>query len=225
LDSRRFSVDTDGRGPAFDANARHLYWVEGGRLLRDAQSPLSPRAPKGQEVIGEVLANQTRIWVGPAFGLGLYRAGGLSRAFVFDAERRGINDELRLPPLRGELVEAACCLDEGRAWLFVALQNAGRIEHLCFAFSRTGTLEASARAVRGDGSWLGTLRGKCATHGVLLAATDAGVARIEVCAGAIQATRRFDETEPFVDGESGLFVGPRGLYAVGLREIHALQLK
>ncbi len=93
----RISVDTDGTGPAFDANEDHHYWIQGGRLWRDAPSAWEPGAT---ERIGDFLANQTRIFVGTGFGIGFYRAGLLSRAFVFDAERRGINDELRLPPPR-----------------------------------------------------------------------------------------------------------------------------
>ncbi|HVH47418.1 MAG TPA: hypothetical protein VM925_34020 [Labilithrix sp.] len=222
---RRLSVDTDGRGVAFDANAQHMYWVAEGRLVRDASSaPLGSLWWDGAETIGIVLANQTRLWAGSTFGLGFYRAGSLARAFVFDASRRGINDDLRMPPLPGELVDATCVLDEERAWLFVAAKSAGRIDHLCFVYSRAGKLEASARAERGDGSWLGVLYGKCATRGMLFAATDSGIVRVEVEAGDVRVTRRFDETEPFVDERSALLVGPRGLYVVGPQEIHALRL-
>src|SRR4029079_8152356 len=96
------------------------------------------------EGIGDVLAGQTRIWAGPTFGLGLYRASSLSVAFTFDSERRGINDTLRLPPLHGQLVDAACALDERRAWLLLALHRGGRTIHLCLTYSRQGLLEATA---------------------------------------------------------------------------------
>ena len=49
---------------------------------------------KLDEAIGEVLEGQTRFWVGPAFGLGFYRAGAFSVAFTFDAMKSGINDSL-----------------------------------------------------------------------------------------------------------------------------------
>ena len=217
----RLSVDTDGTGPAFVCNGRHRYWTSAGRLLR-ASSHSGPAAPT--EAIGDVLSGQTRIWVGPTFGLGLYRASNLSVAFVFDAERRGINDTLRLPPLRGQLVDAACVLDEGRAWLLLALHHGGRTIHLCLAYSRAGELEAVAEAAAGDGSWLGTLRGKCATRGMLLAATDSGIARIEVRAGALEKTREFPDTEPFVDAASQLLVGADGIYVVGRSNIVALRM-
>jgi hypothetical protein len=217
----RLSVDSDGAGPAFDANGHHLYWTAAGRLLRDAPSTWGAIA---FEAIGDVLAGQTRIWAGPTFGLGLYRASNLSVVFAFDSERRGINDTLRLPSLRGQLIDAACFLDDGRAWLLLALHSGGRTNHLCLTYSRAGVLEATAEAEAGDGSWLGTLRGKVATQGMLLAATDAGLSRIEVDGGALQKTRDFPDTEPFVDADCQLLVGKDGLYVVGRREIAALRM-
>jgi hypothetical protein len=208
----RLSCDSDGTGPAFDANEGHRYWTDAGRLLRDG------------EPMGEVLSNQTRIWVGGAFGLGLYRASNLSVAFVFDAERRGINDTLRLPALRGELVDAACAIDGERAWLMLALHEAGRTRHVCLVYARTGALEATAEADAGDDSWLGTLHGKCATAGLLFAPTDGGVVRVEVTGGAIHKTRDFPDTEPFVDASSLLFAGKGGLYVVEPRRVRILEM-
>jgi hypothetical protein len=217
----RLSVDSDGSGPAFASNGRHRYWTAAGRLLRDAPSTLGGASTDG---IGDVLAGQTRIWAGPTFGLGLYRASNLSVAFTFDSERRGINDTLRLPPLNGQLVDATCALDERRAWLLLAVHHAGRTNHLCLTYSRAGVLEATAEATAGDGSWLGTLRGKCATQGMLLAPTDAGIARIEVQNGTLQKTREFPDTEPFVDAACQLLVGKDGVYVVGRSEITTLKM-
>jgi len=217
----RLSVDSDGTGPAFASNGRHRFWTAAGRLLRDASSPLGGASSEG---IGDVLSGQTRIWAGPSFGLGLYRASNLSVAFTFDAERRGINDGLRLPPLPGQLVDAACALDERRAWLLLALQHGGRKKHLCLVYSRAGALEASAEATAGDGSWLGTLRGKCATQGMLLAATDSGVARIDVRDGTLETTREFPDAEPFVDAACQLLAGKDGLYVVGPNQITTLKM-
>jgi hypothetical protein len=217
----RLSVDSDGTGPAFACNGRHRYWTAAGRLLRDAPPRLGGAPIDG---IGDVLSGQTRIWVGPSFGLGLYRASNLSVAFVFDSERRGINDTLRLPPLPGQLVDAACALDDRRAWLLLARHHGGRTSHLCLTYSRAGALEATAEATAGDGSWLGTIRGKCATQGMLLAATDAGIVRVEARDGALQMTREFPDTEPFVDAASQLFAGKDGVYVVGASEITALKM-
>ena len=217
----RLSVDSDGTGPAFDTNGRHRYWASAGRLFRDGTSPWGIDQP---EPIGDVLQGQTRLWAGPTFGMGLYRASNLSVLFTFDAERRGVNDTLSLPPLRGQLVDASCALDEGRAWLLLALHAGGRTTHLCLAYARGGALEGTAEARAGDGSWLGTLRGKCAAHGVLLAPTDAGIARLEVEGGRLRLTREYPDTEPFVDAGSRLLAGKDGLLVVGKQEAAVLRL-
>ncbi len=135
-----------------------------------------------------------------------------------------MNDTLSLPPLRGQLVDASCALDEGRAWLLLALHAGGRTTHLCLAYARGGALEGTAEARAGDGSWLGTLRGKCAAHGVLLAPTDAGIARLGVEGGRLRLTREYPDTEPFVDAGSWLLAGKDGLLVVGKQEAAVLRL-
>jgi hypothetical protein len=218
----RLAVDA-GRGPVFGADGERRLWVCDGRLWRDGDVRLAGRAEP--ECVGEVLAGQTRIWAGPRFGLGLYRAGALSVAFLFEGRRRGLNDSLRLPALRGELLDAECFLDEQRAWLLLALSAGGRTRNLCLVWSRAGELEACAEAEAGDGGWLGTLGAKVATAGMLLAATDAGLVRLEVRGGRVEKTREFPDTEPFVSADCRLLIGPDGLAVVKPREIAVLQMK
>ena len=218
---------TPGQAPqklgadGFATNGRRRFWTFDGRLWRDGATRLFPSEP---EIVGEVLSGQTRFWVGGSFGIGFYRAGTLAVAFVFDAERRGLNDQLRLPPLPGELLDAEAVLDERRAWLFLTVQERGRTRNLCLVYSRSGQLEASAEAQAGDGSWLGSLRGKCATAGMLLAATDAGLVRLEVQAGAVVQTREFPDTEPFVSCDCRLLIGKEGLLVVTSQHVAALQM-
>ena len=210
--SELLGCDSDGTVPAFDANNGHRYWTAAGRLFRDG------------DPLGDVLCNQTRIWAGATFGVGLYRASNLSVAFTFDAARRGINDTLRLPPLRGQLIDAECAIDVERAWLLLALRNGGKTRHLCLVYARSGVLEAMAEGAPGDDSWLGVIQGKCATGGMLFAATDGGIARIEVRDGVIHKTRDFPDTEPFVDADSRLFAGTAGLYVAQPRRISVLKM-
>lgn len=226
-------VDAVGSRATFDANGVHAYWAEGGRLLRDGTI--------GTERIGDVLRGQTAIWVGHSFGFGFYRAGNLSVAFVFDAERRGINDAVAIPPIRGQLVDATCAFSDHRCWFFTATQDRGKTVHRATVIQPDGSIEATAEAGAGDGSWLGTIRGKAAAGNFLLAPTDDGVVRIEVdphsapnsakaslgtqgSAGRLVETRRFPDTEPFVDAGSSLHVGRRGLYVVSKHEIHVLKI-
>jgi hypothetical protein len=212
----RLSVDACGTWPAFDCNERAHFWVDGGRLLRSEEL--------GPTHVGDVLAGQTRLWVSPTFGAGLYRAGGLSVAFLFDAAQRGINDSVRLPWPAGRLVDATCTLSETHAWLLLSTDAAGRLAHHCFALGRRGELLGAATATAGDGSWLGALRGQCAAGPFLFAPTDAGVVRVEAQGGAITTTREYPDTAPFVHAGCRLLVGRRGIYAVDGHTIVQLTL-
>jgi tRNA A-37 threonylcarbamoyl transferase component Bud32 len=215
----RFLVDCFRGAPVFASNERHRHWVSGGRLLRRERASLSGRAALGgpaveAEPLGDVLAGQTLFWVGERFGFGFYRAGNVSVAFVFDGGRAGLKDTVKLPFLGGQLIDAACTFGDERAWVFFAAERSGRRIHQCAVVSAEGELLASAEADEGDGSWLGSLHGKCGAGASLLSATDAGLVRVEVQGGVLVETKRFPDTEPFVDQNSRLLAGPKGLYVI-----------
>ncbi|WP_437736454.1 hypothetical protein [Sorangium sp. So ce1335] len=236
----RIQVDCLGTTPVFDVNDRARYWARGGQLLRSGR-PAAPAlsGEAGAVAMGDVLAGQTMFWVGPRFGLGFYRAGSVSIAFVFDAERPGLKDTVKLPFPGGKLTAATCVFDagaapgaggersrdgRGRAWLFLAAEQAGRRVHRCVVVREDGAVEAAADAEAGGGSWLGALTGKCAASGFLLAATDSGVVRVEVRGGALVEARQFPGTEPFVTQASRLLVGPEGLFVVDAQAITLLRI-
>lgn len=212
----RLSVDSAGTRPLFDTNARYRYWTAQGQLLRDG--------PWGPEYIGDVLEGQTHVWVGARFGFGLYRAGALSVALVFDAERRGINDAVHLPPLGGQWLDATCVFTDTHCWFLVATQVQGKIVHQCLWLNAQGHVEATARAEQHDGSWLGTLHGKCAAGTFLFAPTDDGIVRVEPQHGQLVQTKMFPDTEPFVDSSCRLFAGQQGMYVVDRHEIRVLAM-
>lgn len=211
------NVDSYGALPIFDANEYSYYWAQNGQLFREGQF--------GPEHIGDVLAGQTLFWVGPEFGFGFYRAGKLSVAFVFDAKRRGINDNVKLPPIRGQLVDSTCVFSKDYCWFFIATKESGKTIHRCVVIRKDGSIEALAEAEKGDGSWLSNLRGKCAVGDFLFSATDEGIVRFEAGNGEIAKTREFPDTEPFVDSDSNLFVCKDGIYVVGGKEIMILKIK
>jgi hypothetical protein len=212
----RVAVDQCGTRPTFAANARHVYWVEGGQLLRDG--------PAGAEHIGAVLAGQTRIWVGAQFGFGFYRAGALSVAFLFDADQRGINDTVALPRLQGQLLDARCSFAAEQCWFFTTTQEQGQTINRCVVIQCNGAVVATAQAVAGDGGRLATLTGKCAVEAGLFAATDAGLVRLECRQGAIVVAERFPETEPFVDAGCELLPYRDGLALVSRQSIRTLHI-
>ncbi len=223
------TIDTNGRVPVFDTNADHAYWGINGQLLRD--SPMGLDVP---EIVGDILQGQSAIWAGPTFGFGFYRAGDLFQPFTFDAElRRSLNDGFRLPPIRGQLVDATCVFSSQRCWFLTTTQEGGRLVNRCIVLKKDGTIEATAETGAGDGTWLGAIRGGSATtlnrptgpaHG-LFVPTDAGVVLAEVGNGNVTQTRHFPDTEPFVDTATRLYFSANGIYAVKPQEIHLIQMK
>jgi len=214
-------VDDYQQIPMFDANEQGRFWVNGGHLVRDARKR---GAPNDTEEIGQVLENQTMFWVGPTFGIGFYRAAKLCVAFTFRTDAPGLNDSVKIPAVRGQLIDATCCFGKDRAWLTTSAQEGGVIKNQVVCVKSNGEVLGTAEATAGDGSWLGALRGKTAAGAWLFAATDDGIIRLEVDNGKIVVTKEFPDTEPFVNAGCHLFVGPQGLYVVSQREIRLLKI-
>ncbi|MDO8599747.1 MAG: hypothetical protein Q7S02_06605 [bacterium] len=211
-------VDTFASRTVVATNGSHTYWVEDGRLTRDGDL--------GDVRIGDVLSMQTSIWVGERFGFGFYRAGTLSVGFVFDAERLGINDAVPLPPIRGQLVDATAVFSTTRCWFFLVTEDRGKTMHQVIVIRPDGSVEATAEAIAGDGSWLGTsIWGNAAVGAALLVATDDGVVRVEPDGShGLVVTKTFPDTEPFVDANAALFVCKDGLAVVNRHEITVLKI-
>lgn len=212
----QISLDTYGSLPMMDANGSHYYWINSGQLYRDGFP--------GDFYIGDVLRQQTLFWVGPTFGFGFYRAGALTTAFVFDSETRGLNDRVQLPDIRGRVVDATCVFGKDLAWFLLSTQERGKTINRCTVVGRDGGVLATAEADEHDGSWLGSLRGKTAAAGFLLAPTDEGVVRVEPDNGMITVTRKFPDTDHFVDSASHLHADASGLIVVGSKEITRLKI-
>jgi serine/threonine protein kinase len=222
----QFHVDTfRGVRPVFDSNERHFYWLSNGRLLRDDTY--------GPKHIGNVLRNQTYLWVGPSFGFGFYRAGGLQVAFVFDAERSGINDSVKLPAFSGGILDASCFFTESRCWLFVSTEEQGRTVIHCFVIKADGEVVAHAQGEEADGSWLGSLRGKVAAtlpgkpsvvH-ALFAATDLGLVRVEERGGRLNQVADFPDTRGFIASDDTLHLSAQGIVVAGRRDVRRITLR
>ena len=210
----RRTVDFVAGRPAFAANRRHLFRAAGGRIWRDD--------PLGPEPWGEVLAGQTRLFLGEELGLGLYRAGELSVLFLFHPERRGLLEVPGLPRLAGQLIDVAAVLGEGRAWVRFTLERGGRPRELLVVVDAGGGIVATAEEE--VGGWTQGLPGACPSRGFLLVPTDGGIARYEVQGGAIVRGREFPDSEPFVDAASRLLLTRDGLCVVAERSITQLTL-
>jgi len=215
-EAEKLAVDAYGNLPIFDANEKFRYWTENGQLFRDGDL--------GPKIIGNVLAGQTLFWVGSKLGFGFYWAGNLKVAFLFDALYTGINDNIALPALKGQLVDSTAVFASDAVWFLLALKEGSKIVNRCFLIEKSGKILAEAEADAQNGDWLGTLRGKCAAGKFLFAPTDDGIVRLEAETGKIVKTREFPDTEPFVDTNSHLFASSQGIYTVQDREIILLKI-
>jgi serine/threonine protein kinase len=212
----QLQMDIVQERPVFDSNADSIFWTTNDRLNRNT--------PLGPEYIGAVISGLTHIWVGPTFGFGFYRAGELNIAFIFKADSRGINDSVKVPRIRGQLIDASCSFTDKLCWFFTSSQENGQTINRCSAIQQDGTVLASAEAVHGDGSWLSNIRGATAAGSVLLAPTDDGVVQVRCNGAQIVVAKEFPDTEPFVNSGSRLFAAADGLYVVGRRDIMKLKI-
>lgn len=217
LTPEKLSVDTFVNLPMFDTNKDSRFWTDAGKLLKDG--PFDT-----YETVGDVLQNQTLFWVGSKFGFGFYRAGELSVAFVFDAKSKGINDNVQLPPIRGQLIDTTCSFSNYYCWFFITTRSGGKTINQCFVIKAGGSVVAFAEAEEGDGSWLSGIRGMCAAGNFLLSATDEGIVRVEVRSDRIVQTAEFPDTEPFVDSDCHLYPGSGGIYVRRNKEIYLLEI-
>jgi H/ACA ribonucleoprotein complex subunit 3 len=209
-------VGSYGLLPIFDTNAEGRYWVSDSTLMRDGAL--------GPERIGDVLRDQTLFWVGPKFGFGFYRAGMLHVAFVFNAKSKGINDTVKMPPIRGKLIDATCSFTDKLCWFFSAFQIGGETIYQCVVLEQNGAVVATEEVRESDATWILSMRGAHAAGNFLLVPTDEGVVRIEVVNGRVTQTRSFPDTEPFVDADTKLFATAAGLHAVGKSKIVTLKI-
>jgi hypothetical protein len=213
------AVDNFGLLPVVDANERYTFWVQNGQIKRTSSLGTGYVEP-----IGDALPQQTLIWAGTRAGFGFYRAGSLSQCFIFNTERRGINDSLTLKPFRGQLVDSTAVIGKEKIWFFVSSRVSGKTVNSCFLIRMDGTLEATAETEADDGSWLGTLRGKCAAGEYLLAPTDEGIVRIKPSGTTLVVEKEFPGTSRFVHAGRHLFTDKTGLMVVGSHEIWRLAL-
>ncbi len=210
-------VDSYGNLPLIDANSKHYYWAAGGILYRSESY--------GPEIIGSVLEGQTLFWAGEKFGFGFYRAGNLTRAFVFDSDRSGINDGVKIVPVKGQLIDSTCVFAGTHAWFLTTEKSGSKIINRVQVINSLGEIEATEECENGDGSWLGKIRGKLPISNFVLSATNDGIVRAEIINGRIVPTKEFPDTEPFVDENSFLLPSSNGIYVIRKKEILSMIIR
>ena len=218
----RFGVETylGGPLPLIDANADGVFLAQDGQLKRVA----SILGVSTLERVGDVLSNQTLFWVGETVGFGFYRAGDLCQHILFNPKGTGINDTIKLPPIRGQLLDSACLFSKSRIWFFTSTQESGRTLNRCLLLDHHGNLLASTECSNGEDHWLGSIRGKCAIGDILLVATDNGIVRVQAQGLNLSVVKEFPDTARFVDTNRHLFTDKNGLMVVNGRSIWELRV-
>ncbi|MCE9574559.1 MAG: hypothetical protein K8W52_15535, partial [Deltaproteobacteria bacterium] len=178
-------------------------WLDGGMLWR--------QATHGPELVGQVLAGHTQAWMSARLGLGFYRAGAWTVGFVFRPDRRGLDDRVALPRIRGQLVEAHAAVGDDRAWLFLREALAGVDQVTCVVVGATGEIIATHTSPADAAPWPDLARGAVAAGPHLFVPTDTGVIRLDAANGAVSVARTFPSTAELVAAGDELSLGPRGL--------------
>jgi H/ACA ribonucleoprotein complex subunit 3 len=209
-----------GAYATFDSNGDGMFHVSGGRLVRTGEL--------GERFLARVLANQTLFWVGPKFGLATYRAGNIRSTIVFDAENGAVN-EVALPRLSGDPLDAACYFTSNACWYFVATQERSETIHHCFLISKTGEVLASRSEKEGSDSWLDSFTGKVAMTmskpggkavPSLLSIGEHGLLRIELDdESSLVETTRWTDARGVLRPTDKLLLGADGLFVIRPNEI------
>ncbi|HTE58595.1 MAG TPA: hypothetical protein VK694_07715 [Verrucomicrobiae bacterium] len=202
----------------FDANERNYFWLQNGQLVRNGRL--------GPDYIGTVLSGRTLFWTGNRFGFGFYQAGQISRAFVFDTQGTSLNDQVQIPTLPGQLIDATCVFSDQLAWFMVSLQENGRRINRCYVINKNGDVVGELTADQDESTWLAaSIRGRLASGSSLFAATDEGIVQVTVENHTISVAQTFPDTEPFVDDDTQLLAGNGGIYAVSTRKGEIIHLQ
>lgn len=219
-------VDVVAGSPALACHGDRRVWISGGRVLSDHNQGQGLLATPRE--LGRVLASRTRVWLGPSFGLALYRIGALPIPATFDPARPGLNDGHALAPIRGRIIHAGAQLSSTHAWLFMLLERGPklrlRLDLLGRDASVLGSAEFDAEDPGSSHAWIRSLDGAAAVGELLLVPTDAGIVRIDPVGGRPELTRSFPDTAPFVDAASSLLAGPMGLLVVGREGVRRIEL-
>lgn len=214
----RLETDQINQLSIFDSNGANYFWIQGDQLVRSGQF--------GSSHIGNILPHRTLLWVGKKFGLGFYQAGSLSRAFLFNSEKPGLNDQVKLPHISGQIIDATCAFSDHLAWLMIGLQENGKLVNRCFVIDKSGKLITEADSSQGEDHWLNNgLRGHIASGSSLLVSTDTGIIRLQATDFGINVAQTFPDTEPFVSSNSKLVAGDGGIYVVDNHAIKLLKIK
>jgi H/ACA ribonucleoprotein complex subunit 3 len=207
------NTGTLGNLPVFESNDSEYCRLQGDMLIAGEN-----------KIIGNVLENQTWLKIGPRFGVGFYRVGKKTVAFIFNSRNPGINDDIKIPAIVGQLTDAECVFSETHALLLFSTMESGKAFNSMHLLSANGNLVASAKEKKDDSRMLSKIHNKTLGGDRIISANEDGLSLIKAEQGFFQETQLFSDTEPFVDEEMQIFSAPDGIYVVSEKEIKLLKL-
>jgi hypothetical protein len=166
--------------------------------------------------VGQVLEGQTWLWTGERLGLGFYRAGGITVAFLTRVGKSGLR-QLDGITWKGRLLDAEAVFDANHALLSVVCDDGGKdVVHRWLINESGQVLARTSGGSRGHAALLG---------GRVVIATDAGLVALKNESGVLLEALQFPDTQPFVSAGDELLPNADGsLFVVGARDITQLTL-
>lgn len=218
---KRFTADVfRGKVSIVDSNLESVFIASFGEIKKVDLNDLAY-----SRSLGKVISNQAMVWVGDKLGLTFYFAGGMLCAHIFHSQSNSLGGEVDIGKVNGQIIDATTVFSDNYVWFLMSVDEGGRRLNKAFMFDEFGKSQGQAETTSTDGSWLGSIRGKCAKGTQLFSPTDDGIVRVEANANVLSETKVFAETNRFVDSSSKLLFGKDGIYTVDSNRIWRLRMR
>jgi len=219
--SKKMFIDCVGTRPVCDANDHEIYWVENGNVCKNN--------PLGLEYapipIGQCIVDNTLLWTGEKFGFGMYKAGNILQGFVFESSSKVINDNVNLPVIKGEIIDAKTYISDTTAWILIATKDHSKYINHCIVIDKHGKVFTHIDEEAGNQTWLSHIKGKSVFAHYLFCPTDEGIMRVGIDSSGQIETKIFVGTEHHVNEQSMLLVSPMGIYVIKRNKITLVSIK
>lgn len=219
--SHKMFIDCVGTRPVCDANGHQIFWVENGNVYK--------ANPLGLEYspinIGQCIVDNTLLWTGDTFAFGMYKAGNILQGFMFDDTSKVINDNVNLPFIKGQIIDAKTYISDTLAWVMIATKDQSRYINHCLVLDKQGKLLSHINNETSDQPWLSHIKGKSASGNYLFCPTDDGIMRVGIDSHGQMETKVFIDTENYVNEQSSLLISPMGIYVIKRNKILLVSIK
>jgi H/ACA ribonucleoprotein complex subunit 3 len=219
--SRKMFIDCVGTRPVCDANDHEIFWVENGNVYKNN--------PLGLEYspfhIGQCIVDNTLLWTGDTFGFGMYKAGNILQGFVFESTSKVINDNVNLPFIKGQIIDAKTYISDTIAWVMIATKDQSKYINHCIVINKHGKILAHLHDETTNQTWLSHIKGKSAFANYLFCPTNDGIMRVNNDPNGQLETKLFVDTENYVNEQASLLVSPMGIYVIKRNKILLVSIK